>query len=366
MKKVVVVYGTRPEIIKIIPVIKELKKTSFQITIINTGQHKEMVYQLEEDFQIVPDISLDIMMKNQTLTDILVNVAKAVEPVLKSIEPDLVLLQGDTSTVATVGTICFYNKYNVGHVEAGLRSYDMSQPFPEEFNRRIISLFSTLNFAPTEKAANNLLKEGARPESVFVTGNTVVDMIHNIRNELWKDLTTDKNKILITAHRRENHGDGIANVCTAINKVSERFPHVKFLWPIHPNPNVRKALDANLYANRNVELCEPLNYLELTRELSTSNIIWTDSGGIQEECPSFGKPVLILRNVTERPEVIDSGFGVLTGTDVDSIYNYTEQLLTDDNFYRQMTSGKNPFGDGYAAKKIIDIIKRHFDENSDS
>jgi UDP-N-acetylglucosamine 2-epimerase (non-hydrolysing) len=366
MKKIVVVYGTRPEIIKLIPVINELKKSPYDVTIINTGQHKEMVQQLEADFNIVPDISLDVMMENQSLTDILVNVAKAIDPVLKSIQPDLVLLQGDTSTVATVGTVCFYNQYPVGHVEAGLRSFDMMQPFPEEFNRRLISLFATLNFAPTTKAQDNLIAEGVDSVRIYVTGNTVVDMIYHIRNEVLKNVEVDKRKILITAHRRENHAEGIANICTAINRVSERFPDVKFVWPIHPNPNVRKALDAALYTNRNVTLCDPLNYMTLTKELSTSYIVWTDSGGIQEECPSFVKPVLILRNVTERPEVIDSGFGVLTGTNVDEIYSLTEKLLTDETFYLQMTSGKNPFGDGDAAQNIVNIIKRHFDESSDN
>jgi len=356
--KVVVVYGTRPELIKMIPVIYALKKSSLNTIVINTGQHKEMVAELERDFDITPDISLEIMTANQTLTDILVNVAKAIDPVLKEIDPDLVLLQGDTSTVATVGTVCFYNKFKVGHVEAGLRSFDMMQPFPEEFNRRIISLFATLNFAPTLRSKQNLLNEGVNDAAIFVTGNTVVDMIKLVQEKFFENVPVDKNKILITAHRRENHGEGIRNVCTSISKMLGEFPDLKFVWPIHPNPNVRAALDKELLNNERITFCDPLNYISLAKELKSSYLVWTDSGGIQEECPSFKKPVLILRNVTERPEVVDSGFGVLTGTDPDVVCDYTRRLLTSETYYQQMISGSNPFGDGTAAKQIVEIIKQ--------
>lgn len=342
-----------------IPVIYALKQSDIKAVIINTGQHKEMVSELERDFDIKPDISLEVMMANQTLTDILVNVAKAIDPVLREISPDLVLLQGDTSTVATVGTVCFYNKFKVGHVEAGLRSFDMMQPFPEEFNRRIISLFASLNFAPTFKSKQNLLNEGVSSKAIFVTGNTVVDMIKLVQEKFFENVPVDKNKILITAHRRENHGEGIRNVCTSISTMLAEFPDLKFVWPIHPNPNVRAAIDKELLTNNRVTFCDPLNYISLAKELKSSYLVWTDSGGIQEECPSFKKPVLILRNVTERPEVVDSGFGVLTGTDPEIVCDHTRRLLKDEEYYKQMISGINPFGDGTAAKQIVEIIKQH-------
>ena len=289
------------------------------LKIINIGQHKEMVSEVEELFTIVPHYSLDVMQHDQTLTDILQNVSVKVEPILKEIRPDIVLLQGDTSSAATVGTICFYNKIPVGHVEAGLRSGNLAEPFPEEFNRRVISIVAHLNFAPTQLAADNLLREGIPAQRVVVTGNTIVDMVELVRGGIHADKNGESRKILITAHRRENHGTGIYDICAAVKKIAMEFPDVYFTWPVHPNPSVKDMVYKELSGLKNVILKSPLNYLELIKELDESYIVWSDSGGIQEECPSFKKPLLILRNVTERPEVVTSGFGELVGTDAERI-----------------------------------------------
>jgi UDP-N-acetylglucosamine 2-epimerase (non-hydrolysing) len=355
--KITIVYGTRPEIIKLIPLILKLKEDPrFSLSIVNTGQHKEMVEELERVFQIVPDYSLEVMRHDQTLTDILTNVSVRVEPVLKEVRPDIVLLQGDTSTVATVGTVCFYNKIPIGHVEAGLRSYNLDEPFPEEFNRRVISIMARLNFAPTAQSAENLLREGVPKEKVFVTGNTIVDMVQLARRRAGTNPATGGKKILITAHRRENHGEGISNICTAIRQMNEKFPDVFFTWPVHPNPNVKNVVYRELAGLTNIRLTEPLGYIELIREIDSSFLVWSDSGGIQEECPSFRKPVLILRNLTERPEVVTSGYGELVGTDTDRIVCRTSQLLSDEASYKSMVQGRNPFGDGTASDQIVRIL----------
>jgi UDP-N-acetylglucosamine 2-epimerase (non-hydrolysing) len=355
--KVAIVYGTRPEIIKLMPLILQMKEhREIDLKLVNTGQHKEMVEEVEKLFDIVPQYSLDIMQHNQTLTDILKNVAIKVEPVLKAIGPDIVLLQGDTSTVATVGTICFYNKIPVGHIEAGLRSYNLEEPFPEEFNRRVISILAALNFAPTRQAADNLIREGMSSDKIIITGNTIVDMVQLVRKKTGIGKNGAGRKILITAHRRENHGQGIYNICAAVRKVTEAFPDVLFTWPVHPNPNVKEMVYKELSGLKNVVLTEPLSYMELIRELEDSHLIWSDSGGIQEECPSFKKPILILRNTTERPEVVSSGFGELVGTETHRIIERTTQLLLDAKSYGEMIGGKNPFGDGTASTQIINVL----------
>ncbi|WP_431212344.1 non-hydrolyzing UDP-N-acetylglucosamine 2-epimerase [Puia sp. P3] len=358
---VAVVYGTRPEIIKLIPLILEIKEhRDLKLSIVNTGQHKEMVHELEQLFGIVPDYSLDIMRHDQTLTDIMKNVAITVEPVLKELRPDIVILQGDTSTVATVGTICFYNKIPVGHVEAGLRSYNLEEPFPEEFNRRVISIMARLNFAPTAQSADNLLREGIPAEKIFVTGNTVVDMVRLARQRITQHSNGTERKILVTAHRRENHGEGIDNIIAAIKEVSRLYPDLVFTWPVHPNPNVKQTVYQQLQGMKNIRLTDPMGYMDLIKEIDTSFLVWSDSGGIQEECPSFKKPLLILRNITERPEVVTSGFGELIGTDTDRIVRRTVELLSDNESYRKMTSGKNPFGDGTASRQIVDILRDYY------
>jgi UDP-N-acetylglucosamine 2-epimerase (non-hydrolysing) len=363
--RIAIVYGTRPEIIKLVPLILKMQaQNGIELTLINTGQHREMVGEIEKLFGITPDYSLDIMQHNQTLTDILQNVARTVEPVLKTVNPDIVLLQGDTSTVATVGTICFYNKIPVGHVEAGLRSYNLDEPFPEEFNRRIISIMAKFNFAPTLQSAENLLKEGVAADKIIVTGNTVVDMVELAKMKLIhtgnQHNGKSPKKILITAHRRENHGEGILNICAAVKQMNRDFPDLHFIWPVHPNPNVKSVIYQELEGLNNVVLSAPLNYMELIKALDESFLVWSDSGGIQEECPSFRKPVLILRNVTERPEVVTSGFGELVGTDTGLIVRKSSTLLSDPKVYESMTTGTNPFGDGTASLKIISTIVEYF------
>ena len=357
MKRVVIVYGTRPEILKLVPLILKMREhKGIELKIVNIGQHKEMVSEVEELFHIVPHYALDVMQHDQTLTDILQKVSLKVEPILKEIRPDIVLLQGDTSTAATVSTICFYNKIPVGHIEAGLRSGNLAEPFPEEFNRRVISITAHLNFAPTLLAADNLLKEGISAQRIVVTGNTIVDMVELVRGGIHADKNGEGRKILITAHRRENHGTGIYDICTAVKKIVLEFPDVYFTWPVHPNPSVKDMVYKELSGIKNVVLKSPLNYLELIKELDESYIVWSDSGGIQEECPSFKKPLLILRNVTERPEVVTSGFGELVGTDVQRIVERTSQLLRSKESYYEMINGKNPFGDGTASDQIIKAL----------
>lgn len=357
MKKIVIVYGTRPELIKLVPIIKLMQSNSnIDLVIINTGQHKEMVAEIEDAFNITPTLNLNIMQPNQSLNDIMIHVAQQINPILLKEKPDVVLVQGDTSTASTVATTCFYNKIAVGHIEAGLRSFNLYEPYPEEFNRKVISLLATYNFTPTYKSTQNLLKEGVNATTIFEVGNTIVDMVELVKAKNQGTLINNENLILITAHRRENHGEGILNICAAVKAIIEKHPHIKFIWPLHPNPNVKGTVMNQLKNIPNVTLSEPLNYLELTKLMQSCKLVWSDSGGIQEECPSFKKPVLILRNVTERPEVVDSGFGILVGTDVEVIVNTTDKLLTNHQEYQNMIAGENPFGKGDASIQIIQTL----------
>lgn len=358
MKKIGIVYGTRPELIKLIPLIKLMEfHPLIKLFLINTGQHKEMVQEIEHTFKIKPAVNLGIMQHNQSLTDIMVNVARKIEPIIIKENLDVMLVQGDTSTASTVASVCFYNKILIGHIEAGLRSFNIQEPFPEEYNRRLISLIARYNFTPTLKSTENLLSEGIPPENIFTVGNTIVDMVNLVKSQYnYNEVVTTNRKILITAHRRENHGIGIKNICLAIKKIIEIYPEVHFTWPIHPNPNISNYVLSELSDIRNVTLTKPMTYLELTKEMSESYLIWTDSGGLQEESPSFKKPVLILRNVTERPEVVESGFGIIVGTNVDKIVNTTIHLFNRKDQYLKMISSTNPFGDGNSAERIINIL----------
>lgn len=357
MKKIVIVYGTRPELIKLIPLIKLMKANNqINLLLINTGQHKEMVEELEQVFDITPNINLNIMQHNQSLNQIMINVAQAINPILIKEKPAIVLVQGDTSTASTVATTCFYNKIPVGHIEAGLRSFNIYEPYPEEFNRKVISLLATFNFTPTTNATNNLLAEGVNKATIFEVGNTIVDMVALVKEKYIQNITYNENLILITAHRRENHGEGILAICKAIKKLVTTHPHLKFIWPLHPNPNVKDVVTNELKDIANVQLTVPLSYLSLTQIMQSCKLIWSDSGGIQEECPSFKKPVLILRNVTERPEVVTSGFGKIVGTNIDEIVKQTILILSNDEVYQSMIEGKNPFGNGTASQQIINII----------
>jgi len=359
-KKILLAYGTRPEIIKLAPVLFELKKRKdVKLTIVNTGQHREMVIELEKLFGIIPDINFGIMSPNQSLNSVLSKICEKSSVLLNKIKPDIVVVQGDTTTVLAMGISAFYNGIKVAHVEAGLRSHEIKNPFPEEFNRRVITLFAEYNFVPTRSASDNLIREKVNKETIFVTGNTVVDalrlMLRKIK-KVKKKGTKKIKKILITAHRRENHGKGIEAVCAAVKEILKKHKNVEFLWPVHPNPNVERMVYDLLGNTRGIKLSPPLPYLELISEIQDSFMIWTDSGGIQEEAPSMKKPVLILRTVTERPEVVDAGFGVLTGTDTAKIVSTTTQLLTDSKKYARMTTGKNPFGDGKASIRIARLL----------
>lgn len=361
-KKILVIYGTRPEIIKLFPVINLLKiNPRFETKVINTGQHAQMTRKLEELFNIQPDYFLNIMVEDQSLNHTLSKVLEQIDPIYTKEKPDLIIVQGDTATVLGSSIAAYNRKIDIAHIEAGLRSFDLNQPFPEEFNRKTVSLIAKFNFCPTVKALNNLKVEGVEKEKLFLTGNTVVDAAQKMIEKF--DLRKGKGrkrKILITAHRRENHANGIESICRAVLEVKDKLPEVEFVWPVHPNPNVKQAVYRFLEHLENVHLVEPLPYQELIREMYESYLIWTDSGGMQEEAPSFKKPVLILRNVTERPEVVESGFGKLVGTDIQEIVSSTLELFTSEELYTHMISGKNPFGEGDAAEKIIRILEEDY------
>jgi UDP-N-acetylglucosamine 2-epimerase (non-hydrolysing) len=356
--KILLAYGTRPELIKLAPLIFELKRRKdAKLLILNTGQHKEMVNDLEKLFCIKPDIQFNVMTHNQGLNSLLSGIIKKTTFVFDKFKPDVVIIQGDTTTVLSIGIAAFYANIKVAHVEAGLRSYDVYNPYPEEFNRRVISLFAKYNFVPTKSALQNLLKENVKPGTVFVTGNTIVDALYLVSKKInEKHTSSGKRQILITAHRRENHGKGLKNICKAVKTILKTHTDVKFIWPVHPNPNVESIVRNELGHVKDVYLCKPLNYPELIKEIRDSYLIWTDSGGIQEEAPSLKKPVLILRTVTERPEVISSGFGKLVGTNAAEIVKFSNELLLNPKLYNKMISGKNPFGDGKASKRIADIL----------
>lgn len=353
--KILVFYGTRPEFLKLYPVIKELINKGFDITSINTGQHKELVLELEGFFNYKADIYWEIMKVDQNLNDIVSSIVTKTEILIKEINPNLIIVEGDTSTVLSAALAAFHNKVKIAHVEAGLRSFNINSPYPEEFNRRTVSLIADYNFAPTQKAADNLIKEGVPKDKVFITGNTIIDTLGYIKNKL-RAVNVNPKKILITAHRRENHGEGIKKICEAVKQLIKKDDSLEFIWPLHPNPNVKPIVLSELNTYKNVKLIDPLDYLSLINEINNSYIIWTDSGGIQEEVSELKKPVLILRSETERPEVIVAGFGILVGTNIELIIKESTKLLNDTNYYNSKIKGKNPFGDGKASKKICKIL----------
>ncbi|MBI2270821.1 MAG: UDP-N-acetylglucosamine 2-epimerase (non-hydrolyzing) [Bacteroidetes bacterium] len=359
-KKILLAYGTRPELIKLVPLIFELKKRkTAELLVVNTGQHKEMVTELETIFSITPDVKFNVMTHDQSLNNILSNIVGKANDLFSKFNPDIVVVQGDTTTVLSMGIAAFNRNIHVAHVEAGLRSADIYNPYPEEFNRRVISLFARYNFVPTVLTAKNLRKENVRSSTIFITGNTVVDSLHLVLNKTKQNKTKNtstKKRILITAHRRENHGRGIESICNAVIRLLKTYKNIEFVWPVHPNPNVAEVVYSKLGKTQGVNLCAPLSYIELIKMMRESYLIWTDSGGIQEEAPTLKKPVLILRSVTERPEVIASGFGKLIGTNTSDIVNATIALLNDTKAYNKMISGKNPFGDGKASIRIADTL----------
>lgn len=364
MKKVMLVFGTRPEAIKMSPLVKELKKRKTIETIVCvTGQHRQMLDQVLEAFDIIPDYDLSIMKDKQTLFDVTVNILENIKQVLEKVKPDVVLVHGDTSTTFVTALACFYLQIPVGHVEAGLRTYNIYSPYPEEFNRQAVSIISQYNFAPTELSKENLLNEGKKAETIYVTGNTAIDALKTtVRTEYTHpELEWAKNSrlILITAHRRENLGEPMRNMFRAIRRVMDEHPDVKAIYPIHMNPIVRKTANEILGGDERIHIIEPLDVLDFHNFQARSYLILTDSGGIQEEAPSLGKPVLVMRDTTERPEGIQAGTLKLVGTEEEAIYKSFKELLENDESYEKMAHASNPYGDGKACQRIADILEKN-------
>ncbi len=379
-KKILIVFGTRPEAIKMVPLIKEFEKYKdyFEVRVCVTAQHREMLDQVLQLFDIKPDYDLDIMKVGQNLSDITSRVLMGMGKVLKSDLPDLVLVHGDTTTSMATALAAFYQQIPVGHVEAGLRTYDIYNPWPEEMNRQITGRVATYHFAPTELSRKNLLSEGVRNENIVVTGNTVIDALYIVINKINHDKVLDKELetslkiagydinrltgkrlVLITGHRRENFGDGFVNICLALKDLVLKYPEVDFVYPMHLNPNVRKPIQ-KVFGNlvlTNMFFIEPLEYVSFIYLMAKATIVLTDSGGIQEEAPGLGKPVLVMRNTTERPEALEAGTVKLVGTDYDKIIMEISLLLDDQEYYDKMSKAVNPYGDGKACDRIVKIIK---------
>lgn len=364
MKKVMLVFGTRPEAIKMCPLANELKKRKNLHTIVCvTGQHRQMLDMVLEAFEVEPDYDLSIMKDKQTLFDVTTNILNRIKEVLEKEKPDVVLVHGDTSTTFVTALACFYLQIPVGHVEAGLRTYNIYSPYPEEFNRQAVSIISKFNFAPTELSKQNLLNEGKSSDSIYVTGNTAIDALKTTVRENYTHPELEWAKgsrlIMITAHRRENLGDPMRHMFKAIRRVMDEHPDVKAIYPIHMNPVVREIANEYLGDDDRIHIIEPLDVLDFHNFLSRSYLILTDSGGIQEEAPSLGKPVLVMRDTTERPEGIAAGTLKLVGTEEETIYNEFSRLLSDKDEYEAMSKASNPYGDGHACKRIADILEEN-------
>ena len=362
MKKVMLVFGTRPEAIKMCPLVNELKSRNNIITkVCVTGQHRQMLDQVLEIFGVEPDYDLSIMKDKQTLFDITTNILNRIREVLESEKPDVVLVHGDTSTTFVTALACFYLQIPVGHVEAGLRTYNIYSPYPEEFNRQAVGIVAKYNFAPTEMSNENLIREGKNPDNIYVTGNTAIDALKTTVRDDYKhpelEWAKDSRLIMLTAHRRENLGEPMHHMFRAIHRIVDENPYVKVIYPIHMNPVVRKAADEELGNDNRIHIIEPLDVLDFHNFLARSYLILTDSGGIQEEAPSLGKPVLVMRDTTERPEGIKAGTLKLVGTDEEVIYSEIKKLLTDKEEYEKMSKASNPYGDGFACKRIADILE---------
>lgn len=363
MKKVMLVFGTRPEAIKMCPLVNELKtRKNIETIVCVTGQHRQMLDQVLDAFKVKPDYDLSIMKERQTLFDVTTNILNRIKEVLEKENPDVVLVHGDTSTTFVTALACFYLQIPVGHVEAGLRTYDIYSPYPEEFNRQAVSIIAKYNFAPTELSKNNLLKEGKNPETIYVTGNTAIDALKTTVTEDYKNPELEWAKgsklVLLTAHRRENLGEPLRHMFKAIRKIVDEHPEVKVIYPIHMNPVVRETANEILGDDDRIRIIEPLEVLDFHNFMAQSYMILTDSGGIQEEAPSLGKPVLVMRDTTERPEGIKAGTLKLVGTNEETIYNEFKKLLTDEEEYRKMSTASNPYGDGNACKRIADILEK--------
>ena len=379
MKKILSVFGTRPEAIKMAPVVKELEKYPGHIKskVCVTAQHREMLDQVLGIFDIIPDYDLDIMKPNQDLYDITSRILLKMRDVLDDFQPDLILVHGDTTTSTTVALAAFYKQIPVGHVEAGLRTGNIYSPWPEEMNRKITGAITTYHFAPTKQAKTNLLNENVNPQNIFVTGNTVIDALFMASAKIKKDaqlgkqirkgLDTIFNQdihslleskfILVTGHRRENFGDGFIQICSALKELAEKYPNINIIYPVHLNPNVQKPVFELLGKTTNIHLISPLSYLPFIYLLEKCYFVITDSGGIQEEAPSFGKPVLVMRNTTERPEAVEAGTVKLVGTDKNKILSEAVKLIESTEYYQTLSTAHNPYGDGKAAERIIANLK---------
>lgn len=364
MKTVMLVFGTRPEAIKMCPLVNELKtRKGIKTVVCVTGQHRQMLDQVLDVFNVVPDYDLSIMKDKQTLFDITTNILNRIKTVLEETKPDVVLVHGDTSTTFVTALACFYLQIPVGHVEAGLRTYNIYSPYPEEFNRQAVSIISRYNFAPTELSKQNLLREGKKAETIYVTGNTAIDALKTTvkPNYTHPELVRAKGSrlIIITAHRRENLGEPMHHMFRAIRRIMDEHKDVKAIYPIHMNPIVRQEADEELSGCDRIHIIEPLEVVDFHNFLANSYMILTDSGGIQEEAPSLGKPVLVMRDTTERPEGIKAGTLKLVGTDEQTIYDNFKELLENKQAYDAMAHASNPYGDGLACKRIADILEKN-------
>ncbi|MAJ81441.1 MAG: UDP-N-acetylglucosamine 2-epimerase (non-hydrolyzing) [Legionellales bacterium] len=375
-KKILVIFGTRPEAIKMAPVVLGLKKTSsFQTLVCVTGQHREMLDQVLTLFRLVPDYDLNLMKSDQTLIDSFAAIMTALKHVFLFEKPDMILVHGDTATTFASSLVAYFFKIPIGHVEAGLRTGNMRSPWPEEGNRKLTGVLADIHFAPTFAAQANLLAEGTDPGIIHITGNTVIDALLYVldkdsskMNTIFKTLQNsiglnfEKKYVLITSHRRENHGDGLKNICSAIIQLSRQFKHYQFVFPVHLNPNVRNIVYKNLNRLKNVCLFDPVDYRTMIHLMANCELILTDSGGIQEEAPTLGKPVLVMRDTSERPEAVQAGTAKLVGTEVGSIVSTVAQLLTNKILYNEMATVKNPYGDGKAVHKIIIALRNYWQE----
>lgn len=362
MKKVLLTFGTRPEAIKMCPLIIELKKRKNIETIVCvTGQHRQMLDQVLSTFNVVPDYDLSVMKPGQTLFEITANILTSIKDVLEKVRPDVCLVHGDTSTTFATALACFYLQIPVGHVEAGLRTYNIYSPFPEEFNRQAVGIVSKYNFAPTELAKNHLIAEGKDKSTIYVTGNTVIDamrytVVDNYHHSELDWVGNDR-MVLITAHRRENQGEPMHHMFRAIRRVLDEHPDVKAIYPVHMNPMIRKIADEELGGCRQIHIINPIEVFDWHNFEARCYLCLTDSGGIQEECPAYGKPVLVMRNNTERPEGVEAGTLKLVGTDEHNIYHWFTKLLDDPGEYSKMAHAVNPYGDGHACERIADILE---------
>ncbi len=372
--KVMSVFGTRPEAIKMAPLVKTLEKEiNTESIVCVTAQHREMLDQVLRDFDIEPDYDLNIMKAGQTLEDITVRALKGIGEVIREVKPDIVLVHGDTSTTFAASLAAYYNQTKVGHVEAGLRTYDKYQPFPEEMNRRLTGAIADLHFSPTEPSKKNLLKENIDENSIFITGNTAIDALKTTIDDSYKFTVDELNSIdyqnkrviTITAHRRENLGEPLENICKALRRIANEYEDVELVYAVHKNPAVSNPVHNILGGHGRIHLLDPLDIKDMHNLMNRSYMVMTDSGGLQEEVPSMGKPVLVLRNVTERPEGVEAGTLKLAGTDEDTVYSMAKELLDNGDEYRKMAVAKNPFGDGNASERIVRAILYSFGINKE-